>query len=61
MDLPRPFDVLETVGEKSKSKAPRALKFGTKQVPINRELNRVLLSERPMNKKQDVYDYYVTI
>ena len=34
LDLPRPFDVLETFGGKSKSKAPRALKFGTKRVPI---------------------------
>ena len=34
LDLPRPFDVLDTFGRKSKSKAPRALKFGTKRVPI---------------------------
>ena len=34
MDLPRPFDVLDTFGRKSKSKASRALKFGIKQVPI---------------------------
>ena len=27
----------------------------------NRELNRVLMSERPINKKQNVYDYDVTI
>ena len=33
LDLPRPFDVLDTFGRKSKSKAPRALKFGTKWVP----------------------------
>ena len=34
LDLPCPFDVLDTFGGKSKSKAPRALKFGTKRVPI---------------------------
>ena len=34
LDLPRPFDVFDTFGRKSKSKAPRALKFGTKWVPI---------------------------
>ena len=34
LDLPRPFDVLDTFGGKSKSKAPRALKFCTKRVPI---------------------------
>ena len=34
LDLPRPFDVLDTFGGKSKSKAPKALKFCTKRVPI---------------------------
>ena len=33
MDLPRPFEVLEAFGGKSKSKAPRAFKFCTKRVP----------------------------
>ena len=34
MGPPRPFEVLETFGGKSKSKAPRAFKFCTKRVPI---------------------------
>ena len=34
LDLPCPFDILYTFGGKSKSKASRALKFGTKRVPI---------------------------
>ena len=34
MDLPRPFEVLEAFGEKSKSEAPRAFKFCAKRVPI---------------------------
>ena len=34
LDLPRPFDVLDPFGGKSKSKAPKALKFCTKRVPI---------------------------
>ena len=34
LDLPRPFDVLYTFGGKSKSEAPRALKFCTKRFPI---------------------------
>ena len=34
MDLPRPFEVLEAFGGKSKSEAPRALKFCAKGVPI---------------------------
>ena len=34
LDLLYPFDVLETFGRKSKSEAPRALKFSTKRVPI---------------------------
>ena len=34
LDLPRPFDVLDTFGGKSKSKAPNAFKFGTKWVTI---------------------------
>ena len=34
MGLPRPFEVLDIFGRKSKSKAPRAFKFGTKWVPI---------------------------
>ena len=34
MDLPRPFEVLEAFGGKSKSEAPRALKCDTKRVPI---------------------------
>ena len=34
MDLPRPFEVLEAFGGKSKSKAPRAFKFCAKRVPI---------------------------
>ena len=31
---PRPFEVLDVFGGKSKSKAPNAFKFGTKWVPI---------------------------
>ena len=31
---PRPFEVLDVFGGKSKSKAPKAFKFGTKRVPI---------------------------
>ena len=31
---PRPFEVLDVFGRKSKSKAPNAFKFGTKWVPI---------------------------
>ena len=31
---PRPFEVLDIFGGKSKSKAPKAFKFGTKRVPI---------------------------
>ena len=34
LNLPCPFDVLDTFGRKFKSKAPRALKFGTKRIPI---------------------------
>ena len=34
MDLPRPFEVLNVFGGKSKSNAPKAFKFGTKWVPI---------------------------
>ena len=34
MDLPRPFEVLDIFGGKSKSKAPKAFKFNTKWVPI---------------------------
>ena len=34
LDMPRPFDVLSPFGRKSKSKAPKALKFCTKRVPI---------------------------
>ena len=34
LDLPCPFDVLDTFGRKSKSEVPRALKFCTKWVPI---------------------------
>ena len=34
MDPLRPFEVLDIFGRKSKSKAPRAFKFGTKWVPI---------------------------
>ena len=34
MDLPRPFEVLEAFGGKSKSEAPRAFKFCAKRVPI---------------------------
>ena len=34
MDPPRPFKVLDVFGGKSKSKAPKALKFCTKRVPI---------------------------
>ena len=33
MDLPRPFEVLEAFGGKSKSEAPRAFKFCAKRVP----------------------------
>ena len=32
--LPRPFEVLNVFGRKSKSNAPKAFKFGTKWVPI---------------------------
>ena len=31
---PRPFEVLDVFGGKSKSKAPNALKFSTKWIPI---------------------------
>ena len=34
MDLPRPFEVLEAFGGKSKSEAPRAFKFCAKRFPI---------------------------
>ena len=34
MDPPRPFEVLDIFGEKSKSNAPKVFKFGTKRVPI---------------------------
>ena len=34
MSLPRPFEVLNVFGGKSKSNAPKAFKFGTKWVPI---------------------------
>ena len=34
LGLPRPFEVLDVFGGKSKSKAPKAFKFGTKRVPI---------------------------
>ena len=34
MDPPRPFEVLDVFGGKSKSKAPKAFKFSTKRVPI---------------------------
>ena len=34
LGLPHPFEVLDVFGGKSKSKAPRAFKFGTKWVPI---------------------------
>ena len=34
MDLPRPFEVLDIFGGKSKSNAPKVFKFGTKRVPI---------------------------
>ena len=34
MDPPRPFEVLDIFGGKSKSNAPKAFKFGTKWVPI---------------------------
>ena len=34
MDLPRPFEVLDVFGGKSKSEAPNAFKFGTKRVTI---------------------------
>ena len=34
MDPPRPFEVLNVFGGKSKSNAPKAFKFGTKRVPI---------------------------
>ena len=34
MDLPRPFEVLDIFGGKSKSNAPKAFKFSTKWVPI---------------------------
>ena len=34
LDLPCPFDVLYTFGRKSKSEAPRTLKFCTKRFPI---------------------------
>ena len=38
LGLPRPFEVLDVFGGKSKSKAPKAFKFGTKWVPI--EVNK---------------------
>ena len=34
MDPPRPFEVLDIFGGKSKSNAPKVFKFGTKRVPI---------------------------
>ena len=34
MDPPRPFEVLDIFGGKSKSDAPKVFKFGTKRVPI---------------------------
>ena len=34
MDLPRPFEVLNVFGRKSKSNAPKTFKFSTKKVPI---------------------------
>ena len=34
LGLPRPFEVLDVFGGKSKSKAPKAFKFGTKRVSI---------------------------
>ena len=34
MDPPRPFEVLDIFGRKSKSKAPRVFIFGAKRVPI---------------------------
>ena len=34
MGLPRPFEVLDVFGGKSKSKAPKAFKFSPKRVPI---------------------------
>ena len=34
MDPPRPFEVLDVFGGKSKSEAPNAFKFGTKRVTI---------------------------
>ena len=34
LDLPRPFEVLDVFGGKSKSEAPRPIKICTKRVPI---------------------------
>ena len=34
LDLPRPFEVLDIFGRKSKCKAPRDFKFGKKRLPI---------------------------
>ena len=34
LNLPRPFEVLDVFGGKSKSEAPNAFKFGTKRVTI---------------------------
>ena len=34
MGPPRPFEVLDVFGGKSKSKAPKAFKFGTKRLTI---------------------------
>ena len=34
LGLPRPFEVLDVFGGKSKSEAPKAFKFGAKWVPI---------------------------
>ena len=34
MDPPRPFEVLDIFGGKSKSDAPKVFKFGTQRVPI---------------------------
>ena len=34
LGLPCPLEVLDVFGRKSKSKAPKAFKFGTKRVPI---------------------------